>query len=142
MTNSSEMMTYLRSRMRMLRGEYTASDRRKMVHETDRCQLCGRKRGDEFIFGPTNYIKKRIKFRVYLDVHVIEGGCEKARKIIICNGCHLGYHLFNRLSEDAEFGVRISKTVYRRCRVCGELSCRCCKDCGKAPKWCLCEEKR
>lgn len=141
------MMVYFKRRMRMLRSEYTKADRREVIAAAgNKCPLCDRVEGDIFMFGPTAYLKKKIRFRVYIDIHVIESSSFSNRNVVMCNGCHISYHMFNRLSEDAEFGVRIDKTVYKRCGKCAELmrsgSCRCCGKCNKAPKWCLCKPKR
>jgi hypothetical protein len=137
-------MSYFRERMRLLRGEYTAKDRDTVISAAGgRCSLCGRKSGDEAIFGPTNYLKKRLRFWVYIDIHVIEGGESNRKNVIMCNFCHITYHLWNRLSESADFGGKSAdQTVYQRCRKCQELSCRCCKKCKKAPKWCTCKKKK
>lgn len=142
---TEQNMVYFRNRMRQLRGEYTAPDRQKIIDDAGgRCVLCKRKKGDGFAFGPTNYLKRRLLFKVYIDIHVIEGGPIKSHTVVMCCGCHMGYHLFNRLSEDAEMGVPLSKTVYQRCKICGELreSCMCCQRCGKAAKWCRCRPGR
>lgn len=141
------MMVYFKRRMRMLRSEYTRTDRKAIIAAAgSKCPLCDRKEGDEFMFGPTAYLKKRIRFKVYLDIHVIEGSSFLNRNVVMCNGCHMSYHLFNRLAEDAEFGIRIDKTIYRRCSRCNDLvrgaACRCCGKCGKAPKWCECPRRR
>lgn len=139
--SSAQNMTYFRNRMRQLRGEYTRPDRQQIIDAAGgRCVLCKRKKGDDFSFGPTNYLKRRLLFKVYIDIHTIDGGPMGSSKIVMCCGCHMSYHLFNRLSEDAEMGVPLSKTVYERCKICSELteSCMCCKTCGKASKWCRC----
>lgn len=141
------MMIYFKRRMRMLRSEYTKTDRVAIITAAGaRCPLCDRVEGDIFMFGPTAYLKKKIRFKVYLDIHVIEDSALANRNVVMCNGCHMSYHLFNRLAEDAEFGVPIDSTIYKRCRRCNDLvgkgSCRCCKKCGKAPKWCPCKKKR
>lgn len=143
--SSAQTMVYFRNRMRQLRGEYTSADRQKLIQDAGgRCSLCKRQKGDDFSFGPTNYLKRRLLFKVYIDVHVIEGGPSGKATVVMCCGCHMSYHLFNRLSEDAEMGVPLSDTVYERCNKCGELesSCMCCGRCGKAAKWCRCPAGR
>ena len=143
----TETMAYFKRRMRMLRAEYTRADRTKVIAAAgNECSMCERRSGDIFEFGPTHYLKKKIRFKVYIDVHVIEGGPMAGKPVVLCGGCHVSYHLLNRLSEDAEFGgTTISKTIYRRCPKCNEMptrrrgtmACMCCKrhnvprkDCG------------
>lgn len=137
-----EDMSYFRNRMRQLRSEYVSADRSKLIKAAGgKCSLCSRRAGDEFIFGPTHYLKKRLKFRVYIDVHVIEGWRSWA-PVVMCCACHMSYHLFNRLSEDAKFGSKsMSETVYKRCRTCGELNCMCCPKCRRHTKWCRCRAR-
>ena len=132
-------MAYLKEKIRALRSEYTRPDRHDIIKSAKKCAICSRKAGAIYIFGPTNYIKERLKFKIYLDVHTINGGGLGPREVVLCTACHLNFHLFNRLSERAEFGKRLSKTIYKRCKVCGELVCRCCLKCGKSPKWCKCK---
>lgn len=141
------MMGYFKKRMRMLRSEYTKPDRKAIITAAGgKCSLCKRKDGDTALFGPTAYLKKKIMFKVYIDIHVIEGSSFKNRTVVMCNSCHMSYHLFNRLSEDAEFGIRIDKTIYKRCGKCNELirrgACRCCVRCKSAPKWCACKKAK
>jgi hypothetical protein len=78
-----------------------------------------------------------------MDIHVIDSSTMGRRLVVLCSGCHLSYHLFNRLSESADMGgKKLSDTLYKRCSKCKELNCMCCQDCGKLPKWCTCENKR
>lgn len=139
---SRETMSYFRTRMRQLRSEYLESDRGDVIAAAgSECSICHRKKGDEFLFGPTNYLKKKIRFLVYIDIHVIEGGQHGRNTVVMCNGCHMSYHLFTRLTEEAEMGEPLSKTVYPRCRGCSELkaACMCCTRCNRASKWCRCD---
>ena len=134
-------MTYFRTRMKLLRQEYKAKDRRQIIKDAGKCSMCERVHGDDFLFGPTHYIKKRIRFKVRLDVHVIEGMPKPNNRIVICDGCHISYHLFNRLEEEAEFGnTKLSENVYERCEKCKELTCMCCKKCGIHTKSCGCKD--
>jgi hypothetical protein len=138
------MMQYFKNRMRILRSEYTAPDREEFIASMGgKCSLCSRKNGDAALFGPTHYLKKKLRFKVYMDIHVIEGGPAKDRRVVLCSFCHSGYHLMNRLSENAILGGKsLSSTIYKRCRRCYELTCRCCSKCKKNPKWCKCRKAR
>jgi len=140
-SSPKESMSYFRRRMRMLRSEYTRPDRLAIIAAAgNKCSMCDRVDGDVFDFGPTAYLKKKIRFRFYIDIHVIEGSSFSNRNVVACSGCHMSYHLFNRLAEDAEFGgKKVSDVLYRRCSKCRELTCRCCRTCKRAPKWCACE---
>jgi len=137
---ATETMSYFKTRMRQLRGEYTGHDRQAIIAAAgNKCSICSRVKGDEYTFGPTHYLKKKLLFKVYLDIHVIEGGTPSG-KVVLCVGCHMSYHLFNRLSEDAEFGNQsVAETSFKRCRKCAELTCMCCDRCRKASKWCRCD---
>ena len=136
------MMKYFQSKLSAIRREYRRRDRDQIIHAAgNKCSVCGRKPGEEVLFGPTQYIKRRVRFKVKMDIHVIEGGGKKPINVTICDGCHLSYHLFNRLHEDAEFGPkRLKDTLYKRCKKCGELSCSCCHRCGKPSKRCNCHK--
>jgi hypothetical protein len=140
-SKSPETMSYFKNRMRQLRGEYVANDRQAIIMAAgSKCAICGRVKGDEYTFGPTHYLKKKLLFKVYIDIHVIEGSVAAGKNVVLCCGCHMGYHLFNRLSEDADFGNQlVSETSFKRCKKCAELTCMCCDRCGKASKWCRCE---
>lgn len=137
-------MRYLKSKLKAISREYTRKDREAIIAAAGpKCPMCGRKNGDTFLFGPTNYLKQQIKFVVKMDIHVIEGGNIGQRLVVICNGCHLSYHLFNRLGEDASMGdKKLSDTLYQRCSKCKELNCMCCPKCGKLMKWCECKSIR
>jgi hypothetical protein len=135
------MMKYFKSKIGAMRREYRGREKERIIATVgSKCQICGRKNGDIFLFGPTKYIKKQIRFKVKVDIHVIDGGDREAPfYLVICDGCHLSYHLFNRLREDAEFGgKKLADTLYKRCTKCGELNCLCCSTCGKHSKWCTC----
>lgn len=138
------MMKYFQVKLSAISREYRRKDRDHIIRAAgNRCAICGRKPGDEFLFGPTQYIKRRIRFPVTMDIHVVEGGGKKPVNVVLCSGDHLSYHLFNRLHEDAEFGPkRLKDTLYKRCPRCGELSCTCCHRCGKPPKRCACIKPR
>jgi hypothetical protein len=134
-------MRYFKSKLSAISREYTKRDREAIIASVgNKCPMCDRKNGDIFLFGPTNYLKQQIKFKVRMDIHVISNSSMGQRLVVICNGCHLSYHLFNRLSEGADMGGRrLSDTLYKRCANCKELSCMCCESCGKLPKWCACK---
>lgn len=146
------MMSYFKNRMNTLRDEYKKSDKSSFLAAAGGVcpmPMCRRQTGDEYTFGPTRYLKKRIKFRVTMHVHVIDGAIVGGDKTVMCSGCHMSYHHFNRLSEEAEMGGKqLGKVVYRRCPRCndligkdsktGERTCNCCEKCSRAPKWCAC----
>jgi hypothetical protein len=133
-------MRYLKGKLRAIGREYMKKDREQIIAASgNKCTICSRKNGDEFLFGPTNYLKQQIKFKVCIEIHVIDGSNNGRHLIVLCSGCHLSYHLFNRLSESADMGgQKLSQTLYKRCDICKELSCMCCKTCGQLPKWCAC----
>ena len=135
-------MKYFKSKLRALRNEYKKKDRAQVIAAAGgKCPMCHRRAGGIYIFGPTHYLKQKIKFKVELDIHVIESAIQGTHPVVMCNGCHLSYHLFNRLSEDAKMGnKRLSQTLYKRCPKCKELRCMCCKKCGKLKKWCKCRK--
>jgi hypothetical protein len=97
---------YFKSKIKALQAEYTDADRVEVIKgKGGRCELCGRREGDIALFGPTHYIKKRIKFKVHIHVHkIISDGV--VHKVVLCSFCHASYHLFNRLDSDALFGNR------------------------------------
>ena len=136
-------MTYFKTRIRELQREYKRRDARELIDAAGKCAMCGRKSGDRFLFGPTNYLKKRISFKVSMQVHIVDGAAVGDNRVVLCSGCHMSYHLFWRLSEGAELGnVRLDKGLYKRCTKCRELKggsgngCRCCHRCKKAPGKC------
>jgi len=137
-------MSYFKSKLKAIGREYIRRDRDTVISAAGgKCTMCGRKAGDYFTFGPTNYLKQQIKFKVNIDIHVIDGSGMGRQLIVICSGCHLSYHLFNRLSENADMGgKRLSDTLYKRCTKCRELNCMCCKGCGNLPKWCICGNRK
>lgn len=104
-------MGYFKSKIKALREEYTEADKVEIVRSHGgKCQLCNAKEGDTYIFGPTHYIKKRVKFKVHIHIHKIKSHGD-VHKVVICDGCHLSYHLFNRLDVDAQFGNRTIKHI-------------------------------
>lgn len=104
-------MSYFKSKVKALRHEYTDADRVEIVKSKDsKCELCGRKNGDKYVFGPTHYVKKKILFKVNIHIHKIKTNGH-IQKVVICDGCHLSYHLFNRLDSDALFGGKTIKSV-------------------------------
>lgn len=136
-------MRYFKSKLRAISREYTKKDRDAIIAAAgNKCPMCGRKNGDIFLFGPTNYLKQQIKFVVKMDIHVIDSSVMGQKLVVLCSGCHLSYHLFNRLGEEAMMGDRkLGDTLYRRCDRCQELNCMCCKKCRKLMKWCACSVK-
>jgi hypothetical protein len=134
-------MIYFKTKIKTLRWEYNGKDRKSIIAKSgNKCSMCGRIPGDVFMFGPTHYIRKKIRFKVRMDVHIIEGMPGDKNKIVLCDGCHMSYHWFNRLSEDAEFGnKKLNETLYDRCETCKELSCMCCKKCSNPIKYCQCK---
>lgn len=133
-------MRYFKGKLKAISREYTKRDRDSVIAAAGGvCPMCDRKDGDIFIFGPTNYLKQQIKFYVRMDIHVIEGGGMGSKLVVICSGCHLSYHLFNRLGEEAVMGdKKLGETLYKRCAQCKELNCMCCNKCEKLMKWCSC----
>ena len=104
-------MGYFRSKIKALREEYTDADKVEIIKgHGGKCQLCNAKEGDFKIFGPTHYIKKRVKFKVHIHIHKIKSNGE-VHKVTICDCCHLSYHLFNRLDVDAVFGSLTIKHI-------------------------------
>jgi hypothetical protein len=100
-------MSYLRDKIIALRKEYSEDDKASIIESKGgRCELCGRKEGDKYIFGPTHYIKKHVILRVHIHIHKLIDGAGNMQKVCICCGCHASYHLFNRLDNDAVFGDR------------------------------------
>jgi hypothetical protein len=134
-------VSYFNTRLKQLRQEYKGTDKKKLVAAAGgKCQMCDRKNGDEFLFGPTHYLKRRLKFKVNIHIHVIKTA-STTYNMVICDGCHMSYHLFNRLNEEAQFGnLSLSQTTYKRCRKCKEMACMCCAGCDKPKKWCECGE--
>jgi hypothetical protein len=141
-------VSYFKTRIKELDMEYSGRDREHLIREAGKCAICDRTAGEQFVFGPTHYLKQKIRFKVGLDVHVIDGATMSQNKVVLCDGCHMGYHLFNRLDEEAELGKKLKDTLYARCKKCRELVsqmppyCRCCEDCSRAPDRCLCEWKK
>ena len=136
-------MSYFKNRMRELDREYKGKDKQIRIESAGECAMCGRKVGAKFLFGPTHYLKNKIKFKVGLDIHVVDGATMGENKVVLCDGCHMSYHLFNRLEEHAKIGTKtLGETLYKRCKRCGELrgtghkSCRCCPKCNRGPGKC------
>lgn len=104
-------MGYFKSKIKALREEYTDADKVEIIKSKNgRCELCGRKDGAPYLFGPTHYIKKKILFKVHIHIHKIKSH-GLVHKVVICDGCHLSYHLFNRLDPDAIFGKDTVKDI-------------------------------
>lgn len=137
-------MRYFKSKLRAISREYMKRDRDLIIAQAGgKCTMCERKHGDMFLFGPTNYLKQQIRFAVRMDIHVIDSSISGKKLVVLCSGCHLSYHLFNRLSEGASLGdKKLSDTLYQRCRRCKELNCLCCKKCNRLAKWCLCAARK
>ena len=108
-------MSYFKSKVSVLRNEYTKSDRKQIIAERGgKCEFCGRREGEKSVFGPTHYIKRHIIFKTHIHLHVfVSHGI--THKICICDSCHLGYHLFNRLDEDAYLGnIRVGDCLNKK----------------------------
>lgn len=133
-------MKYFKTKLRAISREYTKRDSDAIIAAAgNRCPMCNRKSGDMFTFGPTNYLKQQIRFSVSMHIHVIDNFSTGQKLVVICSGCHLSYHWFNRLSEEAVLGdKKLGETLYKRCGVCRELNCMCCKKCRNLAKWCKC----
>ena len=99
-------MDYFKGKIRELRVEYTDLDKADIIkNKGGRCEMCGRKKGDVAVLGPSHYVKKQIVFKVQIHVHkIISDGTKYG--IVICDACHVSYHLFNRLDPDAMFGTK------------------------------------
>jgi hypothetical protein len=111
---TTEEHQYIKNKIRLLRAEYKGTDAKKILDEAGhKCAICGRKDGEVYLFGPTLYLKKQLQFKVKIHIHVIR--CEKKSiPVVFCDGCHLSYHLFNRLGPGAKFGRKaLNKTVFR-----------------------------
>jgi len=102
---------YFKSKIQALRNEYTDADKIEIIKAKDgKCELCGRKEGDLAVFGPSHYIKKRIKFKVHIHIHKIVSHGD-IHKIVVCDFCHTSYHLYSRLDPDALFGNKTIRQV-------------------------------
>ena len=96
---------YFKERFKLLNKEYKGKDKTEIfLRAGNKCSLCGSGPGDVSVFGPTHYLRKKIKFKTSLQVHIIEGLREDVVKVVLCSCCHLSYHLFNRLERGADFG--------------------------------------
>lgn len=141
-------MKYFSKRLGELGSEYKGKDKLQLLKEAGKCGICNRRPGDDFLFGPTHYLKKKIRFTVTLQVHIVDGATVGNPRVVLCSGCHMSYHLFYRLNEDASMGShKLSETVYVRCRRCRDLvseagHCRCCRKCNRSPNWCRCKSKK
>jgi len=60
------------------------------------CEICKRKSGDYYELPPTTKNKIILKFRVKLQYHKFNNS---TKKIIICQGCHLKYHLLEKIDK-------------------------------------------
>ena len=106
-------MHYFKSKIKALRGEYTEPDKARLIKEKNgQCELCRRKSGESAVFGPTHYIKKKILFNVQIHIHKVKSN-GVVHKIVICDSCHLSYHLYGRLDSDAMFGDKTVGHVHR-----------------------------
>lgn len=105
---------YIKKKIRSLRGEYKRPDGKSIISKAGgKCSLCNRGNGETYLFGPTHYLKKQISFKVHIHIHSIAAD-NNVYPIVICDGCHLAYHLFNRLDPSADFGGKTIKNVQRR----------------------------
>ena len=104
---------YIQGKIKSLRNEYRKKDGPKILKAAGhKCSICGKKDGEIYVFGPTHYLKKQISFKVKIHIHAIyvEG---EILPVVLCDGCHLSYHLFNRLDRHANFGGKtLKKTIY------------------------------
>lgn len=97
-------LEYIKKRLNLMRKEGNDKANKQKIDKNTRCSLCGKKYGDKCTFGPTNYLKYAITFFVSIHFHRIVDLVTKKIYIPICDGCHLSYHLFERLEDIAEFG--------------------------------------
>ena len=104
-------MQYFKTKVKELRTEYKEKDAKAIVRSKGgKCELCGRRTGEVSVFGPTHYVRRRIVFRVKVHIHKIKAGGHIS-KVVICDSCHLCYHLFARLDPDAVFGDKTIRQV-------------------------------
>lgn len=105
---------YIRSKIKSLRAEYRRDDAQQIIKAAgSKCSICGRKDGDNAVFGPTHYLKKQISFKVKVHIHVIHSD-DNIIPCVLDDFCHLNYHLFNRLDRHADFGgKKLKDTIYR-----------------------------
>ena len=102
---------YFKNKLKILREEYTEPDRAAIIAaKGGKCEICGRRKGDAAVFGPSHYIQKKILFKVDIDVHKMKTEDDKAL-VCLCNCCHLSLHLFNKLEPEALFGGRTMQSV-------------------------------
>lgn len=95
---------YLKKKIRALGSECTSEEYKvATMSSSGKCVMCGRESGDKYTFGPTKYVKSKLSFRVKIHGHVIKSEGSR-HTIAMCCGCHLSYHLFNRLDPEADFG--------------------------------------
>lgn len=111
---------YIKSKLKSIRREYKGADAKKIISAAGcKCSLCGRKNGARALFGPTHYLKKQIIFRVGIHIHCIMWE-NVVYPVVICDACHLGYHLWNRLDMYANFGgMTLNSTLNRPARKTG-----------------------
>jgi hypothetical protein len=62
----------------------------------EKCSICGRKTGDFYELPPTPKNKAILKFKVKLQYHKFNNS---SKIIIICHGCHLKYHLIEKIDK-------------------------------------------
>ena len=105
---------YLKKKMRALRNECTGAElKAAILQHGNKCLMCGRTDGERYVFGPTKYVKSKLSFKVKIHIHMIKSDGTRYAMPICC-GCHLSYHLFNRLDSDAMFGNKsLTQTVYK-----------------------------
>ena len=112
---TKETHQYIKNKIRALRGEYKGKDYKEIISNAGgKCSICRREDGDTYLFGPTLYLKKQIQFRVKIGIHVVRME-SSTYNVLMCDGCHCSYHLFNRLGKAAKFGrKKLSATVYKK----------------------------
>lgn len=102
---------YFKNKLKILREEYTEPDRATIiVAKGSKCEICGRRKGDAAVFGPSHYLQHKILFKVDIDVHKMMTESDTCL-CVLCTACHLGYHLYNRLEPEAQFGGRTMQSV-------------------------------
>lgn len=82
---------FISNLLRELKKETKKDDSKELKNA--KCEICGRSKGDFYTLKITIKLNTIIQFRVKIRKHMFYDNNGNCKKINICDGCHLDYHL-------------------------------------------------
>lgn len=82
---------FISNLLKELKKETTKDDSIELKNA--KCEICHRQKGDFYTLRVKMKLNTIIKFRVKIRKHKFFDNNGKTKKINICDGCHLDYHL-------------------------------------------------